>query len=56
MTALRILLIDDDADIREIITVSLGLDPELSVRGCASGAEGLAANSRVICSEAIFAL
>jgi CheY-like chemotaxis protein len=36
-------LIDDEADIREIVTVSLGVDHELSVRGCASGEEGLAA-------------
>ena len=43
MTALRILLIDDDADIREIAAVSLSLDSELSVRGCASGEEGLVA-------------
>jgi CheY-like chemotaxis protein len=43
MTALRILLIDDDADIREIAAVSLSLDPEFSVRGCASGEEGLVA-------------
>jgi CheY-like chemotaxis protein len=43
MTALRILLIDDDADIREVATLSLCLDPQLSVRGCASGEEGLAA-------------
>jgi CheY-like chemotaxis protein len=43
MKALRILLIDDDADIREVATLSLCLDPELSVRGCASGEEGIAA-------------
>jgi CheY-like chemotaxis protein len=43
MTALRLLLIDDDADIREIATMSQSLDPELTVRCCASGEEGLIA-------------
>ena len=43
MTAHRILLIDDDAVIREIAVFSLSLDSELSVLGCASGEEGLVA-------------
>jgi two-component system OmpR family response regulator len=43
MTALRVLLIDDDADIREVVTLALGLDPEVSIRCCASGQEGLGA-------------
>lgn len=43
MSAVRALFIDDEPDIREIIAISLGLDPELSSRGCASGEEGLAA-------------
>jgi two-component system OmpR family response regulator len=43
MTALRVLYVDDEPDIREIVEMSLGLDPELEIRTCASGADGLAA-------------
>jgi CheY-like chemotaxis protein len=43
LTALRILHIDDEPDIREVVATSLTLDPELAVRGCASGESGLAA-------------
>lgn len=35
--------IDDEPDIREVVRLSLGLDPELSVRSCASGEEALEA-------------
>jgi CheY-like chemotaxis protein len=42
MSVVRILHIDDDSDIREVVAMSLELDPEFAVRGCASGAEGLA--------------
>jgi CheY-like chemotaxis protein len=37
----RILYIDDEADIREIAALSIELEPELEVRCCASGAEGI---------------
>ena len=40
---LRVLHVDDEADIREIVDIALGLDPSLSVHGCASGAEALKA-------------
>jgi CheY-like chemotaxis protein len=43
MNSLRVLHIDDEPDIREIAAASLSLDPELEVRGCASGADGVAA-------------
>jgi CheY-like chemotaxis protein len=33
---------DDEADIREVAALSLGLDPDLEVRTCASGVELLA--------------
>jgi CheY-like chemotaxis protein len=39
---MRILCIDDDADIRTIAAMALGLDPGVEVRSAASGAEGLA--------------
>lgn len=38
----RILHIDDDADIREIVQFSLALDPGLTSRSCASGGDALA--------------
>lgn len=43
MSSLRVLHIDDDPDILDIVSISLGLDPEIAVRSCNSGADGLAA-------------
>lgn len=37
----EILYVDDEADIREIAEMALGLDPELSVQTCGSGREGI---------------
>jgi CheY-like chemotaxis protein len=42
MTALRVLHVDDEPDIREVVEVSLGLDPDFTTRSCASGEEALA--------------
>jgi two-component system OmpR family response regulator len=42
MNALRVLHVDDEPDIREVVEFSLGLDPDLSMRSCASGEEALA--------------
>jgi two-component system OmpR family response regulator len=42
----RILHIDDECDICEVVAMSLGLDPEFTVRSCSSGAEGLAAAAK----------
>jgi CheY-like chemotaxis protein len=42
MSAVRILHVDDDADIREIVEMSLGLSAEFEVRGCACGADAIA--------------
>lgn len=39
----RILYVDDEADIREVAQMALELDPEIEVRTCASGAEGIEA-------------
>jgi CheY-like chemotaxis protein len=39
---IRILLVDDEPDIREIADLSLSLDPEFKTRACASGADALA--------------
>lgn len=43
MSALRILHVDDEPDIRELVEISLGLDPELNVKCCSSGADALVA-------------
>jgi two-component system OmpR family response regulator len=43
MSAIRILHVDDEPDIREIVDLSLGLNPDFQVRSCASGDEALAA-------------
>ena len=37
----RILYVDDEADIREVASMSLELDPEFQVRVCSSGEEAL---------------
>jgi CheY-like chemotaxis protein len=42
MTALRVLHVDDEPDIREVVEISLGLDPEIDMRSCASGEAALA--------------
>jgi CheY-like chemotaxis protein len=38
----RILCVDDEADVCEILEISLALDPAFSVRSCESGAEAIA--------------
>jgi CheY-like chemotaxis protein len=43
MTSLRILHVDDEPDIREVVELSLSLDPGFSVRSCASGGDALSA-------------
>ena len=43
MSSLHVLHIDDDPDILELAAISLSLDFEFEVRGCASGKDGLAA-------------
>ena len=42
---LRVLHIDDEPDLREIVAISLSLDSDFVLRSCASGKEGLAAAS-----------
>lgn len=43
--SLRILYVDDEADIREVAKLALELDPEIEVRTCASGEEALEVTS-----------
>ncbi len=38
----NILHVDDDSDIREVVQLSLGLDPEFAVMSCASGDDAVA--------------
>ena len=42
MTAIRILHVDDEPDIREVVELSLALDPDITVQSCCSGREALA--------------
>jgi CheY-like chemotaxis protein/HPt (histidine-containing phosphotransfer) domain-containing protein len=42
MTTLRVLHVDDEPDIREVVDISLGLDPKFETRGCGSGHEAIA--------------
>ncbi len=37
----RILHVDDESDIRDVVEISLGLDPDFVTRSCASGEEAL---------------
>jgi len=41
MSGVRILHVDDEPDIREVVDLSLGLNPEFDVRACSSGAEAV---------------
>jgi two-component system OmpR family response regulator len=43
MTTIRILHVDDEPDIREVVELSLGLDPDFMLKGCGCGTEALAA-------------
>lgn len=43
MSAIRILYVDDEPDIREVVDISLGLNPNFEVRACSSGAEAITA-------------
>jgi CheY-like chemotaxis protein len=43
MTSFRILHVDDEPDIREVVEISLGLDPDFATRCCGSGEEALVA-------------
>jgi CheY-like chemotaxis protein/HPt (histidine-containing phosphotransfer) domain-containing protein len=42
MTALRILHADDESDIREVVQIALGFDPDFVTQSCGSGQEALA--------------
>ena len=44
MNSLRVLHVDDEPDIREVVEMSLGLDPDFSIKSCSSGADALLAS------------
>ena len=44
--SLRILHVDDDADIRAVVELSLTLDPEITVNSCANGDDALVTASK----------
>src|SRR4051794_399418 len=44
MHSLRVLHVDDEPDIREVVEMSLALDPDFMIRGCGSGADALTAS------------
>lgn len=43
MSPIRILHVDDEPDIRDIVDMSLSLNPDFQVRACESGAEAVVA-------------
>jgi CheY-like chemotaxis protein len=43
MSAYRVLHVEDEPDIRDVVNLSLALDPDLSVKSCESGADALVA-------------
>jgi CheY-like chemotaxis protein len=42
LSTVRILHVDDEPDIRDVVDLSLGLNPDFEVRACASGPEAIA--------------
>ena len=43
MNACRMLHVEDEPDIREVVEMSLALDPDINLKSCASGADALVA-------------
>ena len=41
MTSVRVLHVEDEPDIREVVEISLSLDPDFETRSCSSGPEAL---------------
>lgn len=42
MSLVRVLHVDDESDIREVVEIALGLDPDIVTRSCACGQDALA--------------
>ena len=45
MSSFRVLHVDDEPDIREVVEMSLALDPEFLIKSCGSGADALFSRS-----------
>ena len=45
MASVRVLYVDDEPDIRDVVEISLGLDPAFAVRSFGSGADAIAATT-----------
>jgi two-component system OmpR family response regulator len=45
MSSLRVLNVEDETDIREVVEMSLGLDPEFLIKSCGSGADALSTST-----------
>ena len=45
MASVRVLYVDDEPDIRDVVEISLGLDPAFAVRSFGSGADAIAATA-----------
>jgi CheY-like chemotaxis protein len=45
MSSFRVLHVDDEPDIREVVEMSLGLDPDFLIKSCGSGADALTAST-----------
>jgi CheY-like chemotaxis protein len=43
MSTVRVLHVDDEPDIREVVEISLNLDPDIAVQSCSSGGDAVAA-------------
>src|ERR1700690_1344288 len=43
MSTCRLLHVEDEPDIREVVEMSLALDPDITLKSCASGPEALVA-------------
>jgi CheY-like chemotaxis protein len=41
MSNYRVLHVEDEPDIREVVKISLGLDPDMTVKSCENGADAL---------------
>lgn len=46
MSTIRVLHVEDEPDIRDVVEISLSMDPDLVLRQCDSGAEALAIAGR----------
>jgi CheY-like chemotaxis protein len=60
MSAYRVLHVEDEPDIRDVVNLSLALDPDLTVKSCESGTDALVAaeewNPHLILTDVVMPL